>query len=171
MIYSIIEAFKEASLKHKAVFTFKYQDKILINAQPNNRYYEVVIETDPYFRQTGENNIVTINMNVLGFVDIDELTTQDIASQIGLSIINKVVNDNRMIISLNNYSILLFTKESDDSAAGARFTIELTVPSFINYCTEEDNFISNEEYEEKIKNPDILYLGEPKEMKVLDLNK
>lgn len=169
MIYSIIEAFKEAALRNKYVFTFKYQDKILINAQPNNKYYEVVIETDPYFRQNGENLILTLNMNVLGFVDVDELNTQDIASQIGLSIINKVVTDNRMIMSLNSYNILLFTKTTDDVAAGARFTIELTVPSFIDYCIEEENFLSDEDYEIKITKPESLDLGEPKEIKPLDL--
>ena len=108
-------------------------------------------------------------MDVLGFVDIDEVTTQDIACQIGLSIINKVVADNRMIMSLNNYSILCFTKNTDDVSAGARFTIELTVPSFIDFCTEPDNFLTDEEYEEKLDNKEELYLGEPKEDKGLDL--
>ena len=169
MIYQIVEAFKETALRHKGVFTFKYQDKILINAQPNNKYYEVIIETDPYFGQVGDNHTLTLNMDVLGFVDIDEVTTQDIACQIGLSIINKVVADNRMIMSLNNYSILCFTKNTDDASAGARFTIELTVPSFIDFCTEPDNFLTDEEYEEKLDNKEELYLGEPKEDKGLDL--
>ena len=169
MIYQIVEAFKETALRHKGVFTFKYQDKILINAQPNNKYYEVIIETDPYFGQVGDNHTLTLNMDVLGFVDIDEVTTQDIACQIGLSIINKVVADNRMIMSLNNYSILCFTKNTDDVSAGARFTIELTVPSFIDFCTEPDNFLTDEEYEEKLYNKEELDLGEPKEDKGLDL--
>lgn len=169
MIYQIVEAFKETALRHKGVFTFKYQDKILINAQPNNKYYEVIIETDPYFGQVGDNHTLTLNMDVLGFVDIDEVTTQDIACQIGLSIINKVVADNRMIMSLNNYSILCFTKNTDDVSAGARFTIELAVPSFIDFCTEPDNFLTDEEYQEKLDNKEELYLGEPKEDKGLDL--
>lgn len=171
MIYQIVEAFKETALRHKGVFTFKYQDKILINAQPNNKYYEVIIETDPYFGQVGDNHTLTLNMDVLGFVDIDEVTTQDIACQIGLSIINKVVADNRMIMSLNNYSILCFTKNTDDVSAGARFTIELTVPSFIDFCTEPDNFLTDEEYQEKLENmkDSELNLGEPKDDKGLDL--
>lgn len=171
MIYQIVEAFKEVALRHKGVFTFKYQDKILINAQPNNKYYEVIIETDPYFGQVGDNHTLTLNMDVLGFVDIDEVTTQDIACQIGLSIINKVVADNRMIMSLNSYSILCFTKNTDDVSAGARFTIELTVPSFIDFCTEPENFLTDEEYQEKLDSmkDSELYLGEPKEDKGLDL--
>lgn len=171
MIYQIVEAFKEAALRHKGVFTFKYQDKILINAQPNNKYYQVIIETDPYFGELGQNHTLTLNMDVLGFVDIDEITTQDIASQIGLSIINRVVNENRMIMSLNSYSILCFTKNTDDVSAGARFTIELTVPSFIDFCTESENFLTDEEYQEKLDSmkDTELNLGEPKEDKGLDL--
>jgi hypothetical protein len=76
-----------------------------------------------------------------------------------------------MIMSLNSYSILCFTKNTDDVSAGARFTIELTVPSFIDFCTEPENFLTDEEYQEKLdnmKDPE-LYLGEPKEDKGLDL--
>ena len=80
MINQIVEAFKEGSLKHRAVWTFKYQDRILINAQPNNKYYQVILETDGYFEQSGEYHTLTINLNVLGFVNTDEQTTQDIAS-------------------------------------------------------------------------------------------
>ena len=72
-------------------------------------------------------------------------------------------------MSLNNYSILCFTKNTDDVSAGARFPIELTVPSFIDFCTEPDNFLTDEEYEEKLDNKEELYLGEPKEDKGLDL--
>ena len=90
MIYHIVNAFKETALKHKAILTFKYQDQILINAQPNNTHYSCIIETDPLFGEVNGNHTLTINMNILGVGD--ELEVQDIASQIGLSIINKVVN-------------------------------------------------------------------------------
>lgn len=172
MIYSIVEAFREGALKHRSVWTFKYQDKILINAQPNNKYYQVILETDGYFDQKRDSHLLTINLDVLGFVDKDEQTTQDIASQIGLSIINKVVNDNRNIMSLEGYTILLFTKSTDDNAAGARFTIRLAVPSFMDYCTEPSYFLDEEEYElklEKMKSPD-LDLGEQNTNDRLDLN-
>lgn len=151
MIYRIVEAFKEGSLRHKAVWTFKYQDRILINAQPNNKYYQVILETDGYFDQKNDQALsLTINLDILGFVEVDEQTTQDICSQIGLSILNRVVNENRDIMSLEGYSILLFTKSTDDSAAGARFTIRLAVPQFIDYCIDEDYFLEDEEYEEKL---------------------
>jgi len=169
MIYSIVEAIKETALKHKGVMTFKYQDKLLTNAQPNNQYYEVIVETDGYFKQVKDVHTLSINMSVLGFVDKSELETQDICSQIGLSIINKVCQDNSGLMSLIGYSILLFTKRTDDSASGARFTIELAVPSFIDWCSEQNNWLTDEEYEEKIKESDKLNLGEDRIYNGLDL--
>ena len=169
MIYSIVEAIKETALKHKGVMTFKYQDKLLTNAQPNNQYYEVIVETDGYFKQVKDVHTLSINMSVLGFVDKSELETQDICSQIGLSIINKVCQDNSGLMSLIGYSILLFTKRTDDSASGARFTIELAVPSFIDWCSEQNNWLTEEEYEEKIKESDKLNLGEDRIYNGLDL--
>ena len=169
MIYSIVEAIKETALKHKGVMTFKYQDKLLTNAQPNNQYYEVIVETDGYFKQVKDVHTLSINMSVLGFVDKSELETQDICSQIGLSIINKVCQDNSWLITLIEYSILLFTKRTDDSASGARFTIELAVPSFIDWCSEQNNWLTDEEYEEKIKESDKLNLGEDRIYSGLDL--
>lgn len=169
MIYSIVEAIKETALKHKGVMTFKYQDKLLTNAQPNNQYYEVIVETDGYFKQVKDIHTLSINMSVLGFVDKSELETQDICSQIGLSIINKVCQDNSWLMTLLGYSILLFTKRTDDSASGARFTIELAVPSFIDWCSEQNNWLTDEEYEEKIKESDKLNLGEDRVYSGLDL--
>lgn len=169
MIYSIVEAIKETALKHKGVMTFKYQDKLLTNAQPNNQYYEVIVETDGYFKQVKDIHTLSINMSVLGFVDKSELETQDICSQIGLSIINKVCQDNSWLMTLLGYSILLFTKRTDDSASGARFTIELAVPSFIDWCSEQNNWLTDEEYEEKIKESDKLNLGEDRIYNGLDL--
>ena len=169
MIYSIVEAIKETALKHKGVMTFKYQDKLLTNAQPNNQYYEVIVETDGYFKQVKDIHTLSINMSVLGFVDKSELETQDICSQIGLSIINKVCQDNSWLMTLIGYSIILFTKRTDDSASGARFTIELAVPSFIDWCSEQNNWLTDEEYEEKIKESDKLNLGEDRIYNGLDL--
>ena len=151
MINQIIEAFKQVALQNKAVWTFKYQDSILINAQPNNKNYSVIIESDPIMDFNNDVGTITLNMDVLSFVNVTEVETQDISAQIGLSIIHKVVDNNRSIMSLKNYSILFFTKKSDDVSAGCRFTIQLAIPEFINYCTLEDSYLTEEEYEEKLE--------------------
>jgi len=72
---------------------------------------------------------------------------------------------------LSDYSILFFTKKSDNVCAGCRFTIQLAIPEFINYCTLEDSYLTEEEYTEKLDSmkDTELNLGEPKEDKGLDL--
>lgn len=171
MIYSIVEAFKQTALKNKAVNTFKYQDNILINAQPNNYNYQVIIETDPLMNFSSNTGTITLNMDVMSFVDSTECEVQDIAAQIGLSIIHKTMQENREIMSLSNYSILFFTKKTDNICAGCRFTIVLAIPEFIDYCTLEDSYLSDEEYEDKLDNMNSpeLNLGEAKDNNELDL--
>lgn len=151
MINQIVEAFKQVALQNKAVWTFKYQDSILINAQPNNKNYSVIIETDPLMSFNSNTGTITLNMDVLSFVNSTECEIQDIAAQIGLSILHKVVDANRRIMSLSNYSILFFTKRSNDVSAGCRFTIQLSIPEFIDYCTLEDSYLTEEEYEQKLE--------------------
>lgn len=151
MINQIVEAFKQVALQNKAVWTFKYQDSILINAQPNNKNYSVIIETDPLMSFNSNTGTITLNMDVLSFVDSTECEIQDIAAQIGLSILHKVVDANRRIMSLSNYSILFFTKKTNDVSAGCRFTIQLSIPEFIDYCTLEDSYLTEEEYEQKLE--------------------
>ena len=72
MINQIVEAFKQVALQNKAVWTFKYQDSILINAQPNNKNYSVIIETDPLMSFNSNTGTITLNMDVLSFVDSTE---------------------------------------------------------------------------------------------------
>ena len=151
MINQIVEAFKQVALQNKAVWTFKYQDSILINAQPNNKNYSVIIETDPLMSFNSNTGTITLNMDVLSFVNSTECEIQDIAAQIGLSILHKVVDANRRIMSLSNYSILFFTKKTNDVSAGCRFTIQLSIPEFIDYCTLEDSYLTEEEYEQKLE--------------------
>ena len=151
IINQIVESFKQVALQNKAVWTFKYQDSILINAQPNNKNYSVIIETDPLMSFNSNTGTITLNMDVLSFVDSTECEIQDIAAQIGLSILHKVVDANRRIMSLSNYSILFFTKKTDNVCAGCRFTIQLSIPEFIDYCTLEDSYLTEEEYEQKLE--------------------
>lgn len=146
MIYRIVEAIKETALKHKAVNTFKYQNKI--NLQPNNKYYEVIVEQDPLFNYP--RGTVSVNMTVLGFPE-SELETQDVCFQIGLSIINKLDSYNQSLFKVADYSILGLVKTTDDLAAGMRFTITLNVVLPIDLCSEPSYFLTDEEYNAKIE--------------------
>lgn len=171
MINQIVQAFKKTALMHKAVNRFCYQQKIDINQQPNNPNYQVILEQDYLMRFNRENGQIVLNMDVLGFVDNTEQETQDICTQIALSIITRTIQQNRNIMSLISYDILGFVRQTDDISSGVRVTLTLAIPLFIDYCTEPSYFLDDEEYElkmQKMKDPE-LNLGEPKEDKGLDL--
>lgn len=151
MINQIVEAFKKTALMHKAVNRFCYQQRIDINQQPNNPNYQVILEQDYLMRFNRENGQIVLNMDVLGFVDNTEQETQDICTQIALSIITRTIEQNRNIMSLISYDILGFVKQTDDVSSGVRVTLTLAIPLFIDYCIEDDYFLTEEEYEQKLE--------------------
>lgn len=151
MINQIVEAFKKTALMHKAVNRFCYQQRIDINQQPNNPNYQVILEQDYLMRFNRENGQIVLNMDVLGFVDNTEQETQDICTQIALSIITRTIEQNRNIMSLISYDILGFVKQTDDISSGVRVTLTLAIPLFIDYCIEDDYFLTEEEYEQKLE--------------------
>lgn len=151
MINQIVEAFKKTALMHKAVNRFCYQQRIDINQQPNNPNYQVILEQDYLMRFNRENGQIVLNIDVLGFVDNTEQETQDICTQIALSIITRTIEQNRNIMSLISYDILGFVKQTDDVSSGVRITLTLAIPLFIDYCIEDDYFLTEEEYEQKLE--------------------
>lgn len=151
MINQIVEAFKKTALMHKAVNRFCYQQRIDINQQPNNPNYQVILEQDYLMRFNRENGQIVLNIDVLGFVDNTEQETQDICTQIALSIITRTIEQNKNIMSLISYDILGFVNQTDDISSGVRVTLTLAIPLFIDYCIEDDYFLTEEEYEEKLE--------------------
>ena len=69
MLEQIVNYIGSVGLKHKAVKTFKYQKRSLINQQNNNGYVELIIEDNAYLQQVITQNIftATFNVDILGF--------------------------------------------------------------------------------------------------------
>ena len=146
MLEQIINYIGSVALKHKAVNTFKYQKRSLINQQNNNAYMEVVIEDNSYLQQIITHNIFTMttNINILGFPKNDKeiLDVQSVAMQIAVEIMAYIEQDPTFLgqLSIHDYDILLVSHFTDDDAAGVRLSLELVLPNPINLCTYMDNF-------------------------------
>ena len=146
MLEQIINYIGSVALKHKAVNTFKYQKRSLINQQNNNAYIEVVIEDNSYLQQIITHNIFTMttNINILGFPkdDTEILEVQSVAMQIAVEIMAYIEQDQTFLgqLSIHDYDILLVSHFTDDDAAGVRLSLELVLPNPINLCTYMDNF-------------------------------
>ena len=153
MLEQIIEYIQDVSKKHILVNTVKYQGRININQQGNNRYMQVVIEDDVYIEQTMHPTVMamTINMNILGFPTKDKsvLKVQSDALQVAVEILKYIEADptykNRL--SINEYSFMSLSDYTDDNCAGQRVTISLKFPNPINLCEYQNHFVDKVEEE------------------------
>lgn len=155
MLEQIVNYIGSVGLKHKAVKTFKYQKRSLINQQNNNGYVELIIEDNAYLQQVITQNIftATFNVDILGFPkdDTEILGIQSLCMQIAVEIMAYIEKDGTFLgkLSIHDYDILLVSHFSDDASAGVRLSLELVIPSPLNLCSYLDNFDENVEIVEK----------------------
>src|SRR5574344_15295 len=155
MLEQIVNYIGSVGLKHKAVKTFKYQKRSLINQQNNNGYVELIIEDNAYLQQVITQNIFTTTLIViiLGFPkdDTEILGIQSLCMQIAVEIMAYIEKDGTFLgkLSIHDYDILLVSHFTDDASAGVRLSLELVIPSPLNLCSFMDNFDENVEIVEK----------------------
>lgn len=155
MLEQIVNYIGSVGLKHKAVKTFKYQKRSLINQQNNNGYIELIIEDNAYLQQVITQNIftATFNVDILGFPkdDTEILGIQSLCMQIAVEIMAYIEKDGTFLgkLSIHDYDILLVSHFTDDASAGVRLSLELVIPNPINLCSFMDNFNENVEIVEK----------------------
>lgn len=155
MLEQIVNYIGSVGLRHKAVKTFKYQKRSLINQQNNNGYIELIIEDNAYLQQVITQNIFTaaFNVDILGFPkdDTEILSIQSLCMQIAVEIMAYIEQDTTFLgqLSIHDYDILLVSHFTDDASAGIRLSLELVIPNPINLCSFMDNFDENVEIVEK----------------------
>lgn len=146
MLNQIINYIGEIGLKHKAVKTFKYQKRSLINQQNNDAYLEFIIEDNSFLQQIITQNIFTMttNIDILGFPkdDTQILDIQSLCLQVAVEVIAYIEQDTTFMgqLSIHDYDMLLVSHFTDDESAGVRLSLELVLPNPINLCTYMDNF-------------------------------
>ena len=146
MLKDVIDILKDISLRHKGVYTFRYQGDKLNNAQNNHKYYQVYIDDISLHELNITTNIfkARFEIYILGFVDdtTDVLTVQNNAYTIACDIMAKIDNDEAYygILSVYDYSILTLARYTDDSSAGVKLSLTLEMPNPVNLCTLDDNF-------------------------------
>lgn len=157
MLKDVINILKDISLRHKGVRTFRYQSKILNNAQNNHKTYQVYVDDISLHELNITTNIfkAQFEIYILGFVD-DENTVLDVqnnAYTIACDIMAKIDIDDayKGILSVYDYSILTLSHYTDDNAAGVKLSLVLQMPNPVNLCTLDDNF-NNEPYEDEPDN-------------------
>ena len=145
MIKQLIDYILNIASKHKAVNYTAYLPYKNINDQHNNKYYQFIIEDEAMLNKQLIEGIDTINLDIdiLGFInkDNDNLTVQDNCLHILLDVLEFIKNDNTQL-EVRDYSIVSFSNFTDDRCSGIRCSLQLIIPSPINICQYEDNFIN-----------------------------
>ena len=154
MLKDVIEILKNAALRHRGVYTFRYQGDDLNNAQNNYKMYQVYVDDISHH----ELNITTgifkaeFEIYILGFVNEDKtiLDVQNEAYTIAVDIMAFIDSQEEFqgVLSVYDYSILTLSRYGDDSSAGVKLSLVLQMPSPLNWCTLDDNF-DDEPHEEE----------------------
>ena len=153
MLKDVIEILKNASLRHKGVYTFRYQGDDLNNQQNNYKMYQVYVDDISLHQLNITTNIfkVEFQIYILGFVNEDKtiLDVQDDAYTIAVDIMAFIDSQEEYqgILSVYDYDILTLSHYTDDSSAGVKLSLVLQMPSPLNWCTLSENF-DDEPHEE-----------------------
>lgn len=161
MLKDVVNIIKDISLRHKGVYTFRYQGDDLNNQQNNYKGYQVYVDDISLHELNITTNIFKAKFEVyiLGFVgdSVTILDVQNNAYTIACDIMAYIDTNEAFkgILSVYDYSILTLSRYSDDSAAGVKLSLTLEMPSPVNLCTLDDNFDDEPHEEEKDHKIDI----------------
>jgi len=156
MIYKQVTDIIINTLKRfKGVNYVKYTGDDLINQQNNHNTLQCWVDdvTLHQFNLTQNVAKVEYQIYVLGFTDGTSgntvLDIQDKCYDVALYTLAYLdINDDfKGLVSVYDYSILTLSRFSDDSSAGVKLSLVLTIPNGVNYCEIDDHF-NDEPYED-----------------------
>lgn len=163
MIQDFVDLFKNIALRHKLVRTFRYQDKVLNNAQNNFKTFQVYMDTVSLHQLNIKTNIFTSEFEfyILGQSDGTSGNTiadvQGLAFTIAVDILGYIENSDEYdgVLSLHDYSILTLDHYSDDDSSGCKLSVILATPSPLNLCELDDHFNDEPYTPEEDKDIDV----------------
>lgn len=162
MIKDLVEIFKNISLRHKNVRTFRYQNDMHNNAQNNHKTYQVYLDTVSLHQLNITTNIFTSSFELYILSQPDGTSgntiedVQNYAFTIAVDILGALDNweDYKGVLSIHDYSILTVSEYSDDNSSGVKLSVILETPSPLNLCSLDDNF-NEDPYQEDEQDHEI----------------
>lgn len=155
MIYKdVVNVIKDALSRFKGVNFVKYTGNDLINQQNNNKTLQCWIDDISLHQFNLTTNIVKAEYQIyiLGFPENTPDSILDVQDRCYNAAINVMAyidtrDELKGFVSLYDYSILTLSHFSDDSSAGVKLSLVLSIPNGVDMCTMEDNF--GEPYKEE----------------------
>lgn len=163
MIKDLVEIIKNVALRHKNVYTFRYQNDLFNNAQNNYKTYQVYLDTVSLHQLNITTNIFTSEFQLYILSQPDGTSGNTIADvqtyafTIAVDILAALDNWDmyKGILSIHDYSILTVSEYTDDVSAGVKLSVVLEVPSPLCLANLDDNFDDEPHQEEKDDEIDI----------------
>jgi len=155
MLKDVIDILKDVSLRHKGVYTFRYQGDDLNNAQNNHKMFQVYVDDISLHELNITTNIFNARFEIyiIGFVHEDKtvLDIQNDAYAIACDIMAYIDTKEEFygVLSVYDYSILTLSRYTDDSSAGVKLSLTLQMPNPVNLCELDDNFDDEPHKEEE----------------------
>ena len=175
MIYKQVTDIIINTLKRfKGVNYVKYTGDDLINQQNNHNTLQCWVDDITLHQFNLTQNIAKVEYQVyiLGFTDGTSgntvLDIQDKCYDVALYTLAylDINEDFKGLVSVYDYSILTLSRFSDDSSAGVKLSLVLTIPNGVNYCEIDEHFNDEpypEEQDHEIDVPD-------NEVGIIDIN-
>ena len=163
MIQDIVNIIRNICLRHKLVYTFRYQDDKKNNAQNNYRTFQCYLDTVSLHNLNITTNIFTseFQLYILSQADGASGSTiedvQGMAFTIAVDVLAALDNWDEFngVLSIHDYSILTLDGYSDDNSVGVKLSVVLQVPSPLNMCEYEEHFDDEPHEEDKDKEIDV----------------
>lgn len=157
MIYKQVTDIIIGTLKRfKGVNYVRYSADDLINQQNNHKTLQCWVDDVTFHQFNLTQNIckVEYNIYILGFPTDESGSTildiQDKCYDVALYTLAYIDNNSLFqgLVSVFDYSILTLSRFSDDSSAGVKLSLVLTIPNGVNLCELDEHF-NDEPYQEE----------------------
>lgn len=155
MLKDIIDIFRNISLRHKGVRTFRYQADDLNNQQGNYKGFQVYVDDVSLHELNITTNIFKTEFQIYILSTPENtpeaiLNAQNDAYTIAVDILAYIdlKDEFKGILSVYDYSILTLSHYTANNSAGVKLSLVIQTPNPVNLCTLDDNF-NDEPYEEK----------------------
>lgn len=147
MIYKqVTNIIKDTLSRFKGVKFVRYAGQDLINQQQNYNTIQCWIDDVTYHHFNLTQNIckVEYQIYILGFPDDENtiLDVQDACYDVALYTLSYLdINEEfRGIVSVYDYDILTLSRYTEQSNAGVKLSLVLTIPNGVNLCEMDEHF-------------------------------
>lgn len=133
MIKRLVHIFRDISLLHKGIHSFKYQSEIYNNSKGDDLMFQVLMDDVSYSNFDLVKNTIDLELNfyVLATPDdkMSSIEAQDMAYKMAVNIVDKLESDHKRLVYLKQFSVITVSHYTDNDSSGVKCSIVFETPS------------------------------------------